>query len=429
MTEINFDDKDKSFKLKKRFFNVMVFPSGPACNLNCDYCYYLDKIDSYSSDTSFKMDYNLIENFTKQYIEAQPGPFVNFGWQGGEPTLRGLEFFKKAVELQEKYLPEGWKCQNSFQTNALLIDEKWCQFFSDNNFLLGVSIDGPDWIHDHYRKDKKGVSTHQKVVESIKLLQKYKVDFNILCVVNDLNAKYPLEIYNFFKDLAIDFIQFIPIVENDSNGNLNHSVKPEDYAYFLISIFDQWLKNDYGQINIQIFEEAVRVWAGYKAGLCVFSKTCGNAEVMEHNGDLYSCDHFVFDDYKLGNIKETPLLELVNSNQQKDFGNDKYDSLPEKCLNCEVNFICQGGCPKNRIISTEDGEKGLNYLCFAYQRFFKYIDPYMKEIAWRLQKRQTPTVIQKELVKIQDELWDIGRNDICVCGSGKKYKKCCIGRI
>ncbi len=412
---------------KRFFFNVMAFPNGPICNLNCEYCYYLDKTGYYIENNDFKMGYELLENFTKQYIEAQPGPMVNFGWQGGEPTIRGLDFFEKAVELQKKYLPEGWQCQNSFQTNAVLLDDQWCQFFADNNFLVGVSIDGPKWIHDKYRKDKQDGTTHEKVLQGIKLLQKYNVDFNILCVVNDINSKHPVEVYNFFKEIGADFIQFIPIVENNNKGVIGeHSVTAEDYGQFLILIFNQWIQNDYGKIYIQIFEEAVRVWAGYKAGLCVFSKTCGTAEVMEHNGDLYSCDHFVYPEYKLGNIEDTPLLDLHSSEKQKKFGNDKFDNLPQQCSDCEVNFICHGGCPKNRFIKTEDGKAGLNYLCAGYKQFFKYIDPYMKEIVDRIKKRQSPNFIAKELTRLCNQMWNIGRNDACPCGSGKKYKKCCI---
>ncbi len=408
----------------------MVFPNGPICNLACEYCYYLDKIEYYDeNNNNFKMDYDLLENFTKQYIEAQPGPMVNFGWQGGEPTIRGLEFFKKAVQLQKKYLPEGWECQNSFQTNAVLLDDEWCQFFSDNNFLIGVSIDGPEWIHDKYRKNKDDGPTHKRVLNGIKLLQEYNVDFNILCVVNDLNSKYPVEVYNFFKEIAVDFIQFIPIVETNDKGVIGeHSVTAEDYGRFLISIFNQWIQNDYGKIYVQIFEEAVRVWAGYNAGLCVFSKTCGDAEVMEHNGDVYSCDHFVYPEYKLGNIKETSLLDLVSLEKQKQFGKDKAETLPQQCLYCEVNFICHGGCPKNRVIKTEDDEEGLNYLCTGYKQFFKYIDPFMKEAVSRIKKRQFPNIVGKELTKIYHKIWDVGRNDLCPCGSGKKYKNCCMDR-
>ncbi len=406
----------------------MAFPNGPICNLACEYCYYLDKIEYYDeNNNNFKMDYDLLENFTKQYIEAQPGPMVNFGWQGGEPTIRGLDFFKKAVQLQKKYLPEGWECQNSFQTNAVLLDDEWCQFFADNNFLIGVSIDGPEWIHDKYRKNKDNGPTHKRVLKGIRLLQEYNVDFNILCVVNDLNSKYPVEVYDFFKEIGVDFIQFIPIVEINDKGVIGeHSVAAEDYGRFLISIFNKWIQNDYGKIYVQIFEEAVRVWAGYNAGLCVFSKTCGDAEVMEHNGDVYSCDHFVYPEYKLGNINDTSLLDLVSLEKQKQFGKDKAETLPQQCIDCEVNFICQGGCPKNRIIKTEDGEEGLNYLCTGYKQFFKYIDPYMNIIASKIKKRKSPNFIKKELIKIYHKIWDVGRNDLCPCGSGEKYKKCCI---
>lgn len=408
----------------------MVFPNGPICNLACKYCYYLDKIEYYDeNNNNFKMDYDLLENFTKQYIEAQPGPMVNFGWQGGEPTIRGLDFFKKAVQLQKKYLPAGWECQNSFQTNAVLLDDQWCQFFSDNNFLIGVSIDGPEWVHDKYRKNKDNGPTHKRVINGIRLLQKYNVDFNILCVVNDLNSKYPVEVYNFFKEIGVDFIQFIPIVETNDKGVIGeHSVTAEDYGKFLISIFNQWIQNDYGKIYVQIFEEVVRVWAGYNAGLCVFSKTCGDAEVMEHNGDVYSCDHFVYPEYKLGNIKDTSLLDLVSLEKQKQFGKDKAETLPQQCIDCQVNFICHGGCPKNRVIKTENGEEGLNYLCTGYKQFFKYIDPFMKEAVNRIKKRQSPNIVGKELTKIYHKIWDVGRNDLCPCGSGKKYKKCCIDR-
>ncbi|MFP4016629.1 MAG: anaerobic sulfatase maturase [Halanaerobiales bacterium] len=414
--------------VRKKFFNVMVFPNGPICNLNCEYCYYLDKTEYYQGNNTFMMDYELLEDFTKQYIESQPGPLVNFGWQGGEPTLRGLEFFRKAVELQNKYLPEGWECQNSFQTNGVLLDDEWCRFFADKNFLIGVSIDGPEWIHDKYRKDKQDGPTHKKVVEGIKLLQKYNVEFNILCVVNDVNSKYPVEVYNYFKELGVDFIQFIPIVESFDNKIGEHSVKAEEYGKFLISVFDEWIKDGYGRVYIQIFEEAVRVWAGYRAGLCVFSSTCGNAEIMEHNGDVYSCDHFVYPGNLLGNIKEKSLFDMVHSEKQRQFGKDKLDTLPKKCIECEVNFICHGGCPKNRIIETESGEKGLNYLCAGYNLFFNYIDPYMKEIVNRIKKRQAPSLVKKAMVDIHDRIWDVGRNDPCPCGSGRKYKKCCIDR-
>ncbi len=430
MKQIKLEDTNSNNKLgllDKKSFNIMVFPSGPLCNLNCGYCYYLDKINYYKDTISFKMGYEVLEEFTRQYIEAQPEPVVSFGWQGGEPTLRGLDFFRKAVELQKKYLPADWELQNNFQTNAVLLDDNWCQFFKKNNFLVGVSLDGPTWLHNKYRRDKQGNSTHERVIEGIRLLQKYRVDFNILCVVHEKNSKYPLEVYNHFKEIGVDFIQFIPLVEKSKEGTIRESsVKPEDFGHFLITIFDEWLKKDYGSIFIQVFEEAVRRWAGYGPGLCIFSKTCGKAVVLEHNGDLYSCDHFVYPEHKLGNIKNTSITEMINSIQQHEFGSQKFRSLPGKCLECEVAFICQGGCPKNRIYNTS--EEGLNYLCSGYKMFFKYIDPYMKKIVKGIKYKQSPGTIQRELIKFHDEVWDIGRNTSCPCGSGKKYKKCCLNR-
>src|SRR5690554_6717734 len=419
----------------KEPFNIMAFPAGPICNLNCEYCYYLDKTKYYPETSSFKMDYRLLEEFTRQYIEAQPGPVVSFGWQGGEPTLRGLDFFRKALKLQQKYLPPGWKAENNLQTNALMLDEEWCRFLKENNFLVGVSIDGPAPLHDKYRRDKEGNPTHKRVVDGIKLLQKYRVDFNILCVVHQQNCKHPLKVYNHFRELGADFIQFIPIVEKSGEKSREegkkgkgiigkHSVKPKDYGHFLISVFDEWLKRGYGEVYIQTFEEAVRAWAGYQAGLCVFSETCGRAMVMEHNGDLYSCDHFVYPEYKLGNIRETPILEMVNSKAQREFGLNKLKSLPSECLNCEVNYICHGGCLKNRLYNGQG--KGLNYLCEGYRLFFNYIDPYMKEIASTIKKGLSPVLIKKRLLRLHKDIWNVGRNDPCPCGSGKKYKRCCL---
>mgnify|MGYP006280898855 CR=1 FL=1 len=410
-------------------FNIMVFPNGPVCNVDCDYCYYLDKKDKLYPDTNnFQMSEELLEEYIKQYIDAQPGPRVTFGWQGGEPTLRGLDFFKKAIELIEKYLPENWEYDNSLQTNGLLIDDEWAQFLSDNNFLVGVSIDGTARLHDTYRKDKKGQPTHARVMEGMKTLQKHKVDYNILCVVNDVNAQHPVEAYNFFKKQGAEHVQFIPIVEQLGEGKVSsRSVSPRDYGKFLIGVFDEWVVNDLGNIFVQIFEQCVSAWAGQGTSLCVFNETCGLAAVMEHNGDVYACDHFVFPEYKLGNIKRDHLSNLVYSEKQRQFGNSKRDDLSQKCRNCDYLFICHGGCIKNRTVETDAGDK-INYLCDGYYQFFSYIDPYMQEIADRIKKRQSPTIIRKHMKELHDSIWDVSRNDPCPCGSGKKYKKCCIDR-
>jgi len=412
-------------KNERTNFNVMAFPNGPICNLDCDYCYYLKKTELYSETKNFQMTEEILEEYIEQYIKSKPGPLVNFGWQGGEPTLRGLDFFKKALKLQKKYAPAGWQIQNSIQTNAVLINDQWAQFLKENDFLVGVSLDGPKELHNKYRKDKIGEGTHQKVIAGINKLKEYQVDYNILTVVNNVNAKTPEAVYQFFKEIKADFIQFIPIVEQDQEGNIiSRSVEPKEYGKFLIRVFNQWLK-DLGDIFIQIFEESLSAWAGYGANLCVFSRECGNAAVIEHNGDLYSCDHFVEPEYKLGNIKEKDILAMMNSKQQQDFGRTKKEKLNQKCLKCNYLFFCNGGCPKNRIVDTGDGYK-LNYLCEGYKLFFDYIDPYMQKLSQLLKQQKSPKIMKKEILKLYQEIWDVGRNDPCPCGSGKKYKKCCI---
>ncbi|MEC9490906.1 MAG: anaerobic sulfatase maturase [Halanaerobiales bacterium] len=408
-----------------KLFNIMAFPAGSVCNLDCDYCYYLAKTELYPAANNFQMTEEILEEYIKQYIDSQPGPKVNFGWQGGEPTLRGLDFFKKAVKLQNKYAPAGWKIENSIQTNAVLIDDQWAKFLKENSFLVGVSLDGPAELHNKYRKDKEGKATHQKVLAGIEKLKEYKVEYNILAVVNDTNAKNPKEVYQFFKEIEADFIQFIPIVEQDKAANiLSSSVGSKEYGRFLIEVFNEWI-DDLGEIYVQIFEEALSAWAGFGANLCVFSKECGKGLVMEFNGDLYACDHYVEPEYKLGNINEKSILEMMNSEQQRQFGKAKKEKLNKKCLECDYLFFCNGGCPKNRIIDTGDEYK-LNYLCEGYQLFFDYIEPFMRKLAQMVKQRKPPVLMRKEMQKLYREKWDVGRNDPCPCGSGKKYKKCCL---
>jgi uncharacterized protein len=381
-------------------FHVMLKPRGAICNLGCLYCYFLSKEKLYPEST-FRMEDSLLEDFTRQYIEAQQTPEVTFAWQGGEPTLMGLEFFEKAVRYQKKYARSGQKINNALQTNGVTLTDEWGQFFKENNFLVGISIDGPRDLHDAYRRDKGGKPTFDRVMTGLTVLKKHQVEFNALTTVHAANAPYPLEVYHFLRDEAgFQFIQFIPIVERDNDTGFQEgtkvtkrSVTAKQYGRFLITIFDEWVRRDVGQIYIQIFDVSLGAWLGQPGGLCVFAPTCGTATAMEHNGDLFACDHFVEPRYLLGNIKENDLVELVSSHRQVKFGRNKLDKLPKYCRNCEVRFACHGGCPKNRIIKTPGGEPGLNYLCQGYKDFFTHIDTAMKIMAFLIRQQRAPAEI------------------------------------
>lgn len=381
-------------------FHIMSKPRGAVCNLDCKYCYFLKKEKLYP-DSDLRMDEDTLESYTRQYIEAQRAPEVTFAWQGGEPTLMGLDFFSRAVELQEKYRQPGTKIFNALQTNGTTLHDEWCTFFKQNNFLIGLSLDGPQQLHDKYRVDKAGKTSFKRVMKGISLLKKYQVDFNILTTVHAANVDHPLDVYHFLRDeVGAQFIQFIPIVErkNDTGYQEGYkvtkrSVTGKKYGQFLNAIFDEWVRQDVGQTFVQIFDVALGVWYGQRASLCIFEQTCGLAMAMEHNGDLYSCDHYVEPGHFLGNIKEDQMLDLVASEKQVDFGATKHNSLPQYCLDCEVRFICNGGCPKNRIRRTPDGEEGLNYLCEGYKAFFKHIDEPMKKMAQYLKIGRPPADI------------------------------------
>ncbi|MCH8292307.1 anaerobic sulfatase maturase [Candidatus Poribacteria bacterium] len=411
-------------------FHVMTKPIGPICNLDCEYCFYLDKEKLYPNTQSFRMTDELLENYVRQYIEAQQINEVTFAWQGGEPTLMGVDFFRRAVEYQYKYRRPGMRIQNTFQTNATLIDDEWATFFKRNNFLIGVSIDGPPELHDKYRYDKRGRPSSDAVIRGLEFLQKHEVDYNILCVLNDYNGDFPLEVYRYFKALGAQFLQFIPAVEHLGGKNVtDRSIRARQYGQFLCAIFDEWVVNDIGKIFVQIFDISLEAWLGYPPSLCIFSETCGNAMAIEHNGDLYSCDHYVDPNYYLGNIMETPLKEMVESPFQRKFGTDKKDTLPQYCRECEVRFVCHGGCPKNRFIKTPAGEEGLNYLCAGYKMFFNHIDQPMKLMCAAIQAGRPadsimPLMRQKK--QQQQVPQRVGRNSPCPCGSGKKYKQCCL---
>jgi uncharacterized protein len=413
----------------------MAKPTGSACNLNCEYCFFLKKERLYPG-SHFRMPDEVHEAYIRQLLEAHQVPQVTVAWQGGEPTLMGLDFFRRSVELQKKYAKPGTRVENTFQTNGILLDEEWCRFFHENNFLIGLSLDGPRELHDFYRKDKGGKGTFDRVVAAARLLQAHKVEFNILCTVNSKNADHPLDVYRFFRDeLRAHYIQFIPIVERDNETGYqeghkvtDRSVRPEQWGNFLIAIFDEWLKRDIGTTFVLNFDGALAGWLDMAGTVCIFGPTCGLGMALEHNGDLYSCDHFVEPNYYLGNILETPLIDLVASEQQRKFGQDKKDTLPLTCVECEFLRVCHGECPKNRFVEGLDGETGLNYLCAGYKAFFRHADKAMRIMANLLRQNRPASdvmaVLAGEEAEFKAKLARSGRNDPCPCGSGKKFKKC-----
>jgi uncharacterized protein len=428
-------------------FHVMSKPIGPICNLDCAYCFYLEKEALYPDKSNWRMPDDVLETYVRQYIEAQDVPGITFAWQGGEPTLMGVEFFRRVVELQRRYAG-GKTIANALQTNGTLLDDEWCAFFKAEDFLIGLSIDGPCELHDYYRVDKSGRPTFDLVMRGMELLKKHGVQFNTLCVVNRQNQRHPLEVYNFLKRHGSGFIQFIPLVERAGAGRFASrevfaappspdgsdriaapvtpwSVEPLAYGQFLSAIFDQWVRHDVGRVFVQIFDIMLGVWSGMEAALCVFRQRCGRAMALEHNGDLYSCDHYVYPQYKLGNIRDAHLANLAASPQQVKFGDDKLMTLPRYCLECDVRFACNGECPKHRFMMTPDGEAGLNYLCAGYKHFFAHIDPHMRVMARLLGEGRPPAEIMQMFEAPAKVNASPGRNDRCPCGSGKKYKKCC----
>ncbi|MCA9969331.1 MAG: anaerobic sulfatase maturase [Anaerolineales bacterium] len=438
-----------------RAFHIMTKPAGAICNLDCKYCYFLSKEMMYPG-SRFRMADELLETFVKQYIEAQQAPEVTFAWQGGEPTLMGLPFFERVIHYQQKHARPGMAIHNALQTNGTLLDDDWCRFFKQHNFLVGISIDGPRALHDAYRVNKGGAGSFSQVMRGWRLLVDHGVEFNVLCTVHAANQDHPLDVYRFFRDtLRAQFIQFIPIIErataqilplanigwSERDGGerplytqsgshvTERSVDAHQYGAFLSAIFDEWVRRDVGQVYVQMFDVALGAWLGQPGSLCIFAPTCGRALALEHNGDLFSCDHFVEPDYLLGNIRQAHMLELVASEKQRQFGLDKQATLPAYCRQCEVRFACHGGCPKNRFIPTPDGEPGLNYLCAGYKAFFNHVDRPMKIMARLLRQRRPPADIMPLLAaedeaRLQQAYAKAGRNDPCPCGSGKKFKQC-----
>jgi uncharacterized protein len=430
-----------------RNFHVLAKPVGPICNLSCGYCFYREKeklFDRKEAIAGWILSEDLLERFIRQYIAAQESPVIHFSWQGGEPTLPGIDFYRTVVSIQQKHA-RGKRINNSLQTNGILLEDDWCEFLAKNRFLVGLSIDGPRELHDAYRVDKGKAPSFDRVLRGIGNLKKHGVEFNTLTVVHALNSRRPLEVYRFLKEIGSGFMQFIPIVERIADAAADElalvspdsdrsariapfSVEPLQYGKFLCAIFDEWVRNDVGKIFVQLFDVSLAAWMGMEPGLCAFQQTCGTAGVIEHNGDIYSCDHYVYPENKLGNLMMSPLSELMGSAQQNRFGRDKLERLPQDCLACSVRFVCNGECPKHRFVPASNGEERLNYLCPGYQYFFSHIDPYMKFMAAELQEdRPASNVIAWAQNRDRRAVGkkDRGRNELCPCGSGQKVKHCC----
>jgi uncharacterized protein len=411
-------------------FQIFVKPTGPLCNLDCQYCYYLRKELLYPETESFAMPDGLLEEYIVQQIEIAPEPVINFFWHGGEPTLLGLDYFRKIVELQRKHQPQGRRITNGLQTNGVLLNEEWCRFFAAEGFAIGLSLDGPQALHDVYRLTKGQKPTHKQVLQGYRLLRRNKIPVDILCVVHAQNVQHPLQVYRFFKEIKAQYLSFIPLVELQpppGSGVSPRTVPADAFGIFLCTIFDEWVRQDIGRVIVQIFEEASRPAYGQDHSLCIFRSTCGDIPVLEHNGDFYSCDHFVTPEHRLGNIRETPLVALLENPAQRAFGQAKLDMLCGYCRECEVRAMCNGGCPKDRIIESANGDTGLNYLCVGYKRFFKHCLPYVARLAVLRRAGQPPDRLMK-MVQAEDTEArpKAGRNDPCPCGSGRKYKKCCL---
>lgn len=389
---------------------VMLKPAGAHCNLACKYCYYLEKNKLYPTAQRHLMSDEMLEQFTREYIEAQTMSQVLFTWHGGEPLLRSIDFYRKALSLQQKYAG-GRRIDNVIQTNGTLLTDEWCEFFAQNHWLVGISIDGPQPDHDHYRLTAAGKPSWKKVMQGIKLLKKHGVEWNAMAVVNAYNANHPLEFYRFFKENGCQFLQFTPIVERltrhedgrtlasladkDEISLSEASVAPEQWGYFLCAIFDEWVRKDVGKIFVEIFDCTLANWMGISPGICAYSKECGHAGVMEHNGDVYSCDHFVFPEYKLGNIRDHSLIDMLYGEQQQEFSRLKHSSLPRQCKECDMEFACHGECPKNRFMKDKYGDSGLNYLCPGYYHYYQHVAPYMDYMKQELMAQRPPSNIMK----------------------------------
>ena len=435
----------------RRPFHVMAKPVGPACNLACSYCFYLEKGRLYPPTEKYRMPEAVLEVYIRDYLDSQETPEVHFAWQGGEPTLLGLDFFRRITEIQRLYA-DGRTVTNAFQTNGVLLNDDWGEFLAEHHFLVGLSVDGPRHLHNAHRVDRKSRPTFDRVMRGLEVLKKHRVDFNTLTVVNRRNAAEPLEVYRFLTEVGAEFLQFIPLVERAPDPqavelNLDYACPPRresptdsgtavtassvtarQWGRFLTDIFDEWVRRDVGRVFVQHFDNTLASWHGVGPHLCVFSERCGNAMIVEHNGDVYACDHYMYPDYLLGNVTERRLEEIANDPRQVKFGSDKWDTLPRCCLECAYRFACNGECPKHRFIRSPDGEAGLNYLCAGYKHYFEHVAPAMKAMSDLLSRRQPPAMIMEMLAHREHQIAAHARpgpNDPCPCGSGRKFKKCC----
>jgi uncharacterized protein len=431
-------------------FHLLAKPSGSTCNIDCTYCFFLSKEALYPNEKQ-RMSEATLETYIRQLLESHRTPQVTVAWQGGEPTLMGLDFFKRSIALVEQYRRPGQSVQHTFQTNGILLDDEWCAFFKAHNVLVGLSVDGPREMHDAYRRDRGGRGTFDRVVEGWKQLRKHEVEFNILCTVNAANQAHGRQVYQFFRDeLGATWVQFIPIVERATpetiqianlgwgdrpgskrllytqTGNLvtERSVGGEQYGRFLVDVFEEWLRHDVGQVYVQLFDVTLEAYFGRHL-LCIHAPTCGAGPALEANGDLYTCDHFVEPKHLLGNIHKTHMRTLVASAAMRKFGDDKRDTLTTQCQQCEVRPLCNGGCPKDRFAVSRDGEPGQNYLCAGLELFFRHTAPAMRAMAQQIQQGRYPAEV---MTSVAAEDHKRGPYQPCPCGSGKKFRFCHAGR-
>ncbi len=407
---------------------VIAKPIGPLCNLRCEYCYYLDTTSLFPTGERYRMGADTLEGYVRGVIAASDGPTVQFVWHGGEPTLAGLGFFERVVALQDRYLPDGWRCINNLQTNATLIDDAWARFLATHRFAVGVSLDGPPEYHDRERRDRRGGPTHERALRGYHRLREHGINPDVLCTINAANAVAPREVYHFFLDLGVRWLQFIPVVELDAaNHPRENSVTPDGYASFLTTIFDEWIRHDVDRLDVQNFLECANVARGHPVELCVMAKRCGEVLAVEHDGSVYSCDHFVAPAHRLGSLDDD-LAALLSSPAQRAFGDAKFEGLSTQCRSCDVLAYCHGGCPKDRI-AAGDGEV-LNFLCGGYRRFYRHVRPHVERMVDLARAGRPPSAIMSELAgdghDVRHAVAVARRNDPCPCGSGRKFKSCCL---